>query len=83
MSKTEELDPLSSEAMCIKHNIKGGHKKPPPPPVATPPANLRGSWRVCFEAGEEGGPVESPPSPQSPPRAESSVGSDCSGSQPG
>jgi hypothetical protein len=66
----EELDPLSSEAMCIKHNIKGKKKKNQPSPTP-PPQNQKESWVVHFE-GQEDGPEESDSKPQSPPRTSSS-----------
>jgi hypothetical protein len=53
----EELDALSSEAMCIRHNIKTKKKKNQPSPTPQP-QNLKGSWIVHFD-GQEDGPEES------------------------
>jgi hypothetical protein len=63
----EELDPLSSEAMCIRHNcnIKTKSTKPKFPSPTLQPQNLKGSWIVHFD-GREDGPAESNSKPQSP-----------------
>ena len=65
----KKLDPLSSEAMCIKHNIKGKRKKYQPTPTLQP-QNQKESWIVHFDEREDGH-KESSSKPQSPPHTSS------------
>ena len=58
------MDPLSSEAMCIRHNIKTKKKKNQPSPTPQP-QNLKGPWIVHID-GQEDGPEESNLKSQSP-----------------
>jgi hypothetical protein len=75
----EELDPLSSEAMCIKHIIKGKKKKNKP--SSTPPLqNQKESWVVHFDGrmcqdGPEESNFNSKPWTQSPLHTSSPNGS--------